>query len=200
MSLPHQYPFLHHPCFSESRDGLWARIHLPVAAKCNVKCIFCDHSLGSACHTSKPGYARSLMDPEDAISTAFIEMKKNHQVRIVAISGPGEPLANDSTFQTLIGIRKENDAVHFCLSTNGILLEKNAIRLKKLGVESVSVSMSAIHPHTTSKMYEWLQIGRRFVRGEEMSHIILRKQLAGIEKSLAQGMTVKVNSILIPDI
>jgi nitrogen fixation protein NifB len=162
MSSLHQYPFIHHPCFSKSREGLWARIHLPVAKRCNVKCIFCDHSIGSACHTSKPGYARTLMQPQDAISTTLKEFKRNPQLKIVAISGPGEPLANDATFLTLRGIQEENRDVHFCLSTNGILLETNAHQLKDLGVESISVSMSAIHPYSSAKLYGCSSVEKQF--------------------------------------
>jgi len=200
MSTPYQYPFLYHPCFSNTRDNLWARIHLPVAEKCNVKCIFCDHAAGSACHTSKPGYAKSPLQPQDAISRALVELDRNPQLKIVAISGPGEPLANAETFFTLEGIREKNESVHFCLSTNGILLEENALRLKELGVESISVSMSAIHPHISSKLYEWLRIGKKMIHGKEMGQTIITKQLSGIEKAITLGMIVKVNSILIPDI
>ena len=140
------------------------------------------------------------MKPQDAISKTLEEFKRNSRLKIVAISGPGEPLANDATFLTLEGIREENKDVHFCLSTNGILLETNAHLLKDLGVESISVSMSAIHPHTSAKLYEWLHISGKTILGKEMGQTIIAKQLAGIKQSLDLGMTVKVNTILIPEI
>ncbi len=200
MSILNQYPFTHHPCFSVSRKYLWTRIHLPVAQGCNVKCIFCDHTIGSACHTSKPGYAMSLMKPQEAISRTLDELDKNPELKIVAISGPGEPLANEATFQTLEGIREENKEVHFCLSTNGILLEEYAFRLMGLGVDSISVSMSAINPEVSMRLYEWLRIEKKMLRGKEMAQTIIARQFAGIRKSVSLGLTVKVNSILLPDI
>ncbi|MHA1137349.1 MAG: radical SAM protein [Candidatus Thorarchaeota archaeon] len=200
MSDPNQYPYAHHPCYAESRKNLWARIHLPVAKICNVKCIFCDHSVGSSCHTSKPGFANSLMQPHEAIARAKIEIEKDRGLRIVAVSGPGEPLANEETFTTLEGIRKQNQGINFCLSTNGVLLEDSAVRLKELGVRSISVSVNAAFPKTAARVYEWARFNGKVIRGNEMGETIIQKQLAGIKKAVALGMVIKVNTILIPDI
>ena len=200
MAYPSQYPFVSHPCYSETRDNLWVRIHLPVARICNVKCIFCDHSVGSSCHTSKPGYSATLMDSNEAIVRTFSEIEKNPRLKIVAISGPGEPLANNQTFTTLEGIRNQNEELKFCLSTNGVLLEDTALKLKELGVGSISVSMSAILPETAAQVYEWARIDGEILQGQKMGESVILKQLAGIERAVALGITVKVNSILIPNI
>jgi len=200
MASPDQYPFAHHPCYSESREDLWARIHLPVARNCNVKCIFCDRSIGSSCHTSKPGYSASVMSPEEAVSRTFSEIEKNPRLKIVAISGPGEPLANQETFATLDAIRKKNDELNFCLSSNGILVDKVALKLKGLGVKSISISVSAILPETAAQVYEWALLDGKVLRGHRMGESIISKQLAGIETTSALGISVKVNTILIPTI
>ncbi len=200
MASPSQYPFVNHPCYSETRDNLWARIHLPVARNCNVKCIFCDYSVGSSCHTSKPGYSASIMDPKEAIARTFSEIEKNPQLKIVAISGPGEPLANEQTFTTLEGIRNQNKELNFCLCTNGVLLEDAVIKLKELGVRSISVSMSAILPETAAQVYEWARIDGEVLQGQKMGEAIIQKQLSGIERTVALGITVKVNTILMPNI
>ncbi|MGY5879830.1 MAG: radical SAM protein [Candidatus Thorarchaeota archaeon] len=200
MATPEKYPFIHHPCYSESRENLWARIHLPVARFCNVKCIFCDHSVGSSCHTSKPGFAATLMNPDVAISRTMEELEKNSRLKIVAISGPGEPLANKETFSTLEGVRARNKHLKFCLSSNGVLLEDTASTLEKLGVRTISVSMSAIFPETAALIYEWALIDGVKQQGKEMGEIVIKKQLAGIERAVGLGITVKVNTILIPNI
>ncbi|MGY5872131.1 MAG: radical SAM protein [Candidatus Thorarchaeota archaeon] len=200
MASPDQYPFIHHPCYAKSRIGLWSRIHLPVAKRCNVKCIFCDHNSGSSCHTSKPGYAVALMNPDEAISRTIDEVKKDSRLRIVAISGPGEPLANEETFTTLEGIHNQTNHLNFCLSTNGVLLEDAAFRLKELGVRTISVSMSAAFPDTAARVYEWARINGEIVKGKTMGEYIIQKQLAGIARSVSLGITVKVNTILMPGI
>lgn len=119
---------------------------------------------------------------------------------IVAISGPGEPLSNEETFTTLEGIRNQNEELNFCLSTNGVLLEDVATKLKELGVGTISVSMSAIFPETAAQVYEWARIDGKILQGQMMGESVILKQLAGIEKSVDLGITVKVNTILMPNI
>jgi nitrogen fixation protein NifB len=140
------------------------------------------------------------MTPEEAISRTEVEMKKNPKLKIVAISGPGEPLANEETFTTLKGIRNKHKNVKFCLSTNGVKLEEKATLLHELGVESVSVSVSALRPIIVSKMYEWAIIDDQLLKGPKMGELIIQNQLRGITKAVELGMVVKVNTILIPEI
>jgi nitrogen fixation protein NifB len=140
------------------------------------------------------------MKPEEAISRTIEEVEKDPRLRIVAISGPGEPLVNEETFTTLEGIRNQMDHLNFCLSTNGVLLEEKVPRLKELGIRSISVSMSAIFPDTAARVYEWARINGKKLKGKAMGEYIIQKQLAGIERSVALGITVKVNTVLMPGI
>jgi nitrogen fixation protein NifB len=140
------------------------------------------------------------MDPKEAIARTFSEIEKNPRLKIVAISGPGEPLANEQTFTTLEGIRNQNKELNFCLSTNGVLLEDAATKLNELGVRSISVSMSAILPETAAQVYEWARIDGKILQGNKMGEAVILKQLAGIESTVALGITVKVNTILMPNI
>ncbi|TFG31046.1 radical SAM protein [Candidatus Thorarchaeota archaeon] len=195
-----QYPMIHHPCFSSNRNNLWARIHLPVAQRCNVKCIFCDHNAGNSCHTGKPGYASSLMTPSEAIARTVMEMERNSNLRIIAISGPGEPLFNDETFVFLEKISSLKKDRKICLSTNGVLLEEKAAYLQQIRVDSISVSMNAIHPTTAAKVYEWALIDNDLMTGIEMGKRIISKQLNGISIATELGISLKVNTVLIPEI
>ena len=200
MFLQEQYPFTHHPCFSNKRGDLWARIHLPVALKCNVKCIFCDHNNGSSCHTSKPGYSASLLSPAEAIDITRKEMNQNPNLKIIAISGPGEPLYNAETFEVLESIRKIGIECKLCLSTNGVLLGENAETLGNLGVDSISVSMNGISPEVVASIYEWAVLNGNKMNGTEMAKDIISRQLEGIEIASKNGITVKVNTVLIPEL
>ena len=179
---------------------MWARIHLPIAKKCNVKCIFCDHNNGSSCHTAKPGYASRLMTPEEAIDRTLREMQQDNNLKIIAISGPGEPLFNEATFAFLKEIRKRDIDSKLCLSTNGVLLEESALTLARLGVDSVSVSMSALNPIVVSKIYEWAIINGVILRDLEMASQIIPRQLEGIKYATELGIAVKVNTILMQGI
>jgi nitrogen fixation protein NifB len=194
------YPWEFHPCWSHSRHNIWERIHLPVARACNVKCAFCDRTLASACHTSMPGTSRIIMTPEDAASRAIEELEKRPNLKIVAISGPGEPLANDATLCTLQRVRMAFPAIHFCLSTNGVLLAEQVPNLLRLNVETVSVSMSTVNPQSAARIYEWAILEGDLMHGEKMGKRVIEKQLEGIRRASNAGIRVKVNSILIPSI
>ena len=194
------YPFNHHPCFSENRQSLWYRIHLPVARVCNVKCGFCSHSLSSSCHTSMPGASSRILKPEAAAARAMKEIAKNPFLRIVAISGPGEPLANKETFETLEMIRRNHKEIAICMSTNGVLLGEYVDWLVEMGVEAISVSMSTLRSWTASRIYEWARFRNGLVTGREMASRIVASQLQGITRASEAGIHVKVNSILIPEL
>ncbi|MFW9807843.1 MAG: radical SAM protein [Candidatus Thorarchaeota archaeon] len=200
MAILDESPYNNHPCFSNKRENLWHRIHLPVAQKCNVKCIFCSPSVGSSCHTSKPGYAARLMPPQEAVERVILEIQKNPQLRIVAVSGPGEPLANIETFETLERVHKFRKDIHLCLSTNGTLLADHVQWLVDVGFKTLTVSMSTSSAETASKIYEWAVFGGRKYSGIQMGSKVVEEQLRGISKAAHAGLRVKVNSILIPTI
>ena len=100
------FPFIHHPCWSDDRTELWERIHLPVAIKCNLQCHYCSNQLTS-CTSIGPGGCQKSMTVEDAISCLEKEMIRSGNLKIVAVSGPGEPLYNEATFQTLEIVREK---------------------------------------------------------------------------------------------
>jgi len=193
------YPFTHHPCWSCNRDGLWARIHLPVAHSCNVKCAYCDHQLDASGHMPVPGRSRRVMTPTQAIKVTLDELRKDPNLRIVAISGPGEPLACPQTFTTLRGVKALGVDIEFCLSTNGVLLEEKTKQLVELGARTISVTMSTVSPETASRIYEWAMIDGKRLTGPEMGEKVIDVQLKGISSATKAGVFVKVNSILIPE-
>ncbi|MFW9960747.1 MAG: radical SAM protein [Candidatus Thorarchaeota archaeon] len=200
MATRNQYPIMHHPCFSNNRENLWTRIHLPVAARCNVKCIFCDHNLGAACHTSKPGYSSHLMTPREAIARVITEHSLEPRLKIVAISGPGEPLANDETFVTLKGVHDNLAGVEFCLSTNGTLLVDTLEKICNLNISTISVSMSTQSYDIAAQLYEWAILDGQILKGKEMGREVISRQLNGIRFAADAGIFVKVNTILIPEL
>ena len=167
---------------------------------CNVKCGFCSHSLSSSCHTSMPGASSKILTPEAAAARAMKEIVKNPLLRIVAVSGPGEPLANEETFETLEMIRRNHKEIAICLSTNGVLLGEYVDWLVEMGVETISVSMSTLSSWTASRIYEWAKFRSGLMKGREMGSRIVKSQLHGIAKASRAGIHVKVNSILIPEL
>jgi nitrogen fixation protein NifB len=107
---------------------------------------------------------------------------------------PGEPLANNTTFDTLRGIKIAVPDIHFCISTNGILLANRVSMLLELDVETVSVSMSTVSPNSAEIIYEWAVIDGKLLRGRKMGKVVIEKQLEGISMASRAGIRVKVNN------
>lgn len=194
-----EYPFYHHPCWSQFRIDLWERIHLPIAPLCNVHCSFCDHATNT-CHTFGPGGCERLLGEDDAWRVLQREARSRRNLHIIGISGPGEPLYNAQVFSFLERVQKARMDFKICLSTNGILLARKARILRELGVDAVSVSMSAINPETCALLYKWANVDGEVLTGSKMGEVIVSRQLQGIREATSQGINVKVNSILIPEV
>ena len=73
-------------------------------------------------------------------------LEKYHYIKVVAVAGPGEPLANDETFETLRLVGEKYPGIILCLSTNGLLLPDKISELDSLGVSNITVTMNAINP------------------------------------------------------
>ena len=61
-----------HPCFT-AKCSDYARIHLPVAPKCNMQCNYCLRKY-SCVNESRPGVVARVMVPEDAVEW-YLQMK-----------------------------------------------------------------------------------------------------------------------------
>jgi nitrogen fixation protein NifB len=138
------------------------------------------------------------MRPEDAIERVSDELARRPRLRIAAVSGPGEPLANRDTFVLFDGLQRLGKELEFCLSTNGALLSESVGQLQDLGINAVSVSMNAITPEAAARIYEWAVLDGDRLTGVAMGEELIRKQLEGIQAARGIGIHVKVNTVLIP--
>ena len=55
-----------HPCFNDDVRHQFGRIHLPVAADCNVQCNFCDRRFNCV-NESRPGVTTAVLSPHQAL-------------------------------------------------------------------------------------------------------------------------------------
>ena len=78
-----------HPCFNEAARETAARIHLPVAPRCNVQCNFCDRRF-DCLNESRPGVTSAVLTPQQAVYYLERAMEKSPAIRVVGIAGPGE--------------------------------------------------------------------------------------------------------------
>ncbi|OPY30105.1 MAG: molybdenum cofactor biosynthesis protein A [Methanomassiliicoccales archaeon PtaU1.Bin030] len=188
-----------HPCYNECAHKKFARMHLPIAPKCNIQCNFCNRKYDCT-NESRPGVTSEVLTPEEAVEKIRYVRTKVPYLSVIGIAGPGDPLANEETFRTLELVGREFPDLTLCLSTNGLNLPQSVDRLKALNVRFVTVTMNAIDPEVGAKVYDFVHYEGRNYRGVEAATILLRNQQEGIRRAAEAGMLVKVNSVLIPGI
>ena len=92
---------LRHPCFNDAARHRFARIHLPVAPRCNIQCNFCNRKY-DCINESRPGVTSSVLTPQQALAYLNNVVAKRPEITVVGIAGPGDPFANPvETMETL---------------------------------------------------------------------------------------------------
>lgn len=188
-----------HPCFNPEAHTKYARMHVPIAPRCNIQCNYCNRDFDCP-NESRPGVTSDVLSPEEAIAKIEIVKKDMPELSVIGIAGPGDPLANDETFRFLELLKASYPGLVACISTNGLLLPEQADRLYDLGVRFVTVTMNAVDASVGSKIYDHIIIDGMRATGDEASKILIQHQLDGIEKCSKMGMAVKVNIVMIPGI
>jgi nitrogen fixation protein NifB len=188
-----------HPCYNEEAHRKFARMHLPVAPRCNIQCNYCNRKYDCS-NESRPGVTSSVLTPEEAAEKVGAVLEKIPELSVVAVAGPGDPLANDETFETLALIHEKYPDIALCLSTNGLMLPVHAELLFKLGVRFVTVTMNAVDTDVSSDIYEFVIWNGKKLKGKEAAERLLANQIDGIGRCIELGMLVKVNIVLIPGV
>ena len=189
-----------HPCYSHSAHFRYGRIHLPVAAECNLGCNYCERQTGGMTyHSYRPAVTDRILTPREALSEVAQHVEDGN-FTVVGIAGPGEPLCNPGTFETLRLVRDSYPELMLCLSTNGLLLPKYAEFLRDLGVQTITVTLNAIDPEIGERIYAYVKYDGEVLKGMEGAKMLLENQLMGMEKAVRLGLVIKVNSILIPGV
>jgi nitrogen fixation protein NifB len=187
-----------HPCFNEKAHFSTARIHLPVAPKCNIQCNFCTRKIDKCEH--RPGVSAGVMTPQEAADKVDRVVKEIENLKVVGIAGPGEALANEETFESLRIVHERHPDLIKCVASNGLYLAERIEDLKKVGVSSVTVTINAFDPKVGAKIYSWVRYHGKTYRGEEGAKVLVENQFKGVEAAAKAGMIVKVNTVLVPEI
>lgn len=189
-----------HPCFSCDSAHKYARMHLPIAPKCNISCNYCLRKFDCV-NESRPGVTTEVLSPEEAFAKYKYVKSQMDNLKVVGIAGPGDALANfDNVKKTLELIREHDPEVTFCLSTNGLMLPFYAQELINLGVSHVTITMNAIDPKITAKVYKYVDYLGVTYTGEEAAQILLNNQLSGLKYLADRGIMVKVNIVMLKGI
>jgi GTP 3',8-cyclase len=162
------------------RDKLGRTINylrLSITDRCNLRCRYCMPAQGVA------------MDPRAEILNyeallCIAEAAVGLGIEKVRITG-GEPLVRRGSLRFLEQLGAIPGVEEMTLTTNGILLEKTAERLKAAGIDRLNVSLDSLDPQTFSQI----------TRGGD-----LKRVLAGLEAAERAGLRLKLNMVVMRDV
>jgi nitrogen fixation protein NifB len=188
-----------HPCFSVEAHTKFGRMHLPVAPACNIQCKYCVRKYDCA-NESRPGITSRVLTPTEAVERVEAFVERNDRISVIGIAGPGDPLANEATFETLSALRWGFPHLTLCVSTNGLLLPERLTDLIRAGVKSLTVTINAVLPESAERIYSWVQYRGTRLTGQEAAKTLLANQWVGISNAIEMGLLVKVNSVYLPGV
>ncbi len=189
-----------HPCFDKEAKLKYARIHLPVAPTCNIQCNYCNRKY-DCINESRPGITSSVLSPFQALNYLRSMSSRIDNISTIGIAGPGDAFAQPGkTIETIRLVKKEFPGKIFCLSTNGLNCIAYIDELADLDVTHVTLTINSLRIETLKKIYKWIRYKKKVYRGEQAAIILSEQQKRTLKKLVENGITVKVNSIIIPGI
>ncbi|WP_054160736.1 radical SAM protein [Rhodopseudomonas sp. AAP120] len=188
------------PCFSSTFEGdiQPGRLHLPVSPDCNIDCSFCMRDLN--CSNQQPGSAYRVLTTDQALGIVERALQHFPTLSVIGIAGPGDPLATNHALDTFAAVRARWPQLSLCLSTNGLMLPERVDQLAELGVETLTVTVNAIEPTIQAQITPKITWQRHRLDGVAAGERLIANQLDGIARAAALGLTIKVNTMLIPTV
>ncbi len=185
-----------HPCFSGEAHFKYGRIHLPISPTCNIQCKFCKRSLNKT--ENRPGVASKILSPQEALELVDKALELCPDITVVGVAGPGDTLATPTALDTFELIDSKHPKLIKCISTNGLMLAHYAQRIVDVGVKTISVTVNAVDPKILQDICTGIFSKGDYIEGIEGATTLIDAQLEGIKKISSLGVTVKVNTVLIP--
>ncbi len=153
-------------------------LRLSVTDRCNFRCVYCMPPEGVEFKSHE-----QILAYEDMVF--FVKTAVELGITKVRITG-GEPLARKGLTDLVRQIRAIPEIRDVSLTTNGVMLPRNAAALKEAGLNRVNISVDSLDPDRY----------RMLTRGGS-----LKFGLAGVEAALEHGFhPVKINVVMMPEL
>ena len=198
MAISYEELTTKHPCFARGEKNGGGRIHLPISPGCNIECRFCERSFNT--YEKRPGVTSTVITPEEAIEAIGRALEVCPEIHVAGIAGPGDTLASPYALETFRLVGKHYPDLVKCMSTNGLLLAEKAQEVIDAGVDSLTVTVNAVDPEIEAKLNDGIVWHGKHYTGVEAAEILIEQQLKGIHLISEAGITVKVNTVFVPDI
>lgn len=186
-----------HPCFGGHKNNA-GRIHLPVSPGCNIACRFCDRVIND--EEERPGVTSKVITPSESVDILKKALEICLEIKVAGIAGPGDTLASDYALETFRKVKEKFPHLIKCMSTNGLLLYEKADEIIDVGIDSLTVTVNAVDPEIEAKLNKFIIYHGKRYDGVKGAEILIENQLRGIKKITAAGITVKINTVLVPEI
>ena len=186
-----------HPCLSD-QAGRTGRLHLPVSPVCNLGCRYCARTLTVS--EERPGTSVRILPVSETPEIVGKALSLCPEITTVGIAGPGEALASPHALEAFRLVDERFPDLIKCLSTNGLMLSERAEELAGVNVDTVTVTVNAVDPEIEARINSGILYHGQRIEGTGAAEILVENQIAGIKKVSGLGMTVKINTVLIPGI
>jgi nitrogen fixation protein NifB len=162
--------------------------------------MFCDRKYDCV-NESRPGVTSTTLSPEQAAIYVDRIRKELPNLSVVGIAGPGDAFAEpERTIRTMKIISERHPDLLFCVSTNGFNAFGSLEALAQANVSHLTVTVNAVDTAIGAQIYAWARDGKMRYRGKDAAEELMIRQMAVIERATELGITVKVNSIVIPGV
>ncbi|MEI6945982.1 GTP 3',8-cyclase MoaA [Paraflavisolibacter sp. H34] len=169
------------PTISDKYGRTFQTLRVSLLSTCNLGCVYC--TMGEEEQKAGNAAGRQKVLSADQLLPLIGMLHDELSLKTIRLTG-GEPLLYPQLAQVVKGV-KELGIPQIRLTTNGFLLQKQALALKEAGMQSINVSLDAVDEDTF-----FLMSKRRNVQ----------RILDGIDTALAVGLEVKLNTVLMKGI
>ena len=87
-----------------------------------------------------------------------------------------------------------------CVASNGLNVPPYADELAALDVSHVTLTVNAVDAEIGAKVYAWIRDGKQVYRGQAGAALLWDRQAEAIRVLKQRGITVKINTIIIPGV
>lgn len=189
-----------HPCMNEQAHDKVPRLHLPVAPVCNTNCIYCRRGIATAGFQAGPGRTENILTPAEALQKTAQFLEEWGEDSIVGIAGPGDPLANPETIETLQLLHDHFKDARLCLCTNGLSLLDHLPFLQQIGLDHLTVTVNGVAPEIVAQIQPWIRYQQKVHTGIDAAEMLISRQLEGIRRATRNSIFIKINCVVLEGI
>lgn len=142
---------------------------------------------------------KNIMIPEalELLGSAMENKATNYSM--VAITGPGDPLAApDITLETIRLVKERYPLMKIGLQTMGIGSDKLAADLAMAGVNYIEILVDGVSSEVLQKLYAWVRPGQKTLKLSEGVELLIKEQRNGVPALKFHNLSVSISTTLYP--